>query len=185
MKEADTNYLGALTDLFCPMSKKRVKDRGLCEADENKYVERLSHALEATGTLDRIALGCFEHYTNLHRHDATFKRYIKANEWLVAYDVLSGAMRSEREYGVLQYLSYTLVPFFPLFQERGGPRVERPKADWEVSLPTSMLVLVEGARANVSLSGMSRRVQTRRYTNHSRDRCAQATHAQLGTSATL
>ena len=26
------------------MSKKRVKDRGLCEADENKYVERLSHA---------------------------------------------------------------------------------------------------------------------------------------------
>jgi chromosome transmission fidelity protein 18 len=149
MKEADTNYLGVLTDLFCPMSKKRVKDHGLCEADENKYVERLSHALEATGTLDRIALGCFEHYANLHRHDATFKRYIKANEWLVAYDVLSGAMRSEREYGVLQYLSYTLVPFFPLFQERGGPRVERPKADWEVGFPTSMLVLDEGARANV------------------------------------
>jgi chromosome transmission fidelity protein 18 len=143
MKEADTNYLGVLTDLFCPMSKKRVKDRGLCEADENKYVERLSHALQATGMLDRIALGCFEHYANLHRHDATFARYIKANEWLVAYDVLSGAMRSEREYGVLQYLSYTLVPFFPLFQERGGPRVERPKADWEVSSPTSTLVLVE------------------------------------------
>ena len=149
MKEADTNYLGVLTDLFCPMSKKRVKDRGLCEADENKYVERLSHALDGTGMLDRIALGCFEHYANLHRHDATFKRYIKANEWLVAYDVLSGAMRSEREYGVLQYLSYTLVPFFPLFQERGGPRVERPKADWEVGLSISMLVLVEGARANI------------------------------------
>ena len=48
MKEADTNYLGVLTDLFCPMSKKRVKDRGLCESDENKYVERLSHALDAT-----------------------------------------------------------------------------------------------------------------------------------------
>ncbi len=53
-----------------------------------------------------------------------FARYIKANEWLVAFDVLSGAMHSEREYGVLQYLSYTLVPVFPLFQERGGPRVE-------------------------------------------------------------
>lgn len=132
MKEADANYLNVLTDLFCPMSKKRVKERGMGEAEETKYVERLSHALEATGTLDRVALGCFEHYANLHQHDATFARYKKANEWLVAYDVLSGSMRAEREYGVLQYLSYTLVPFFPLFQERGGPRVERPKADWEV-----------------------------------------------------
>ncbi|KAF8478472.1 P-loop containing nucleoside triphosphate hydrolase protein [Russula ochroleuca] len=131
MKEADANYLSALTDLFCPMSKKRVKERGLCEADEIKYVERLSHAIEATGVLDRVALGCFEHYANLHRHDATFARYMKANEWLVTYDVLSGTMYTEREYGVQQYLSYTLVPFFPLFQERGGPRVERPKADWE------------------------------------------------------
>jgi chromosome transmission fidelity protein 18 len=135
MKEADANYLSALTDLFCPMSKKRVKERGLCEADEIKYVERLSHAIEATGVLDRVALGCFEHYANLHRHDATFARYMKANEWLVTYDVLSGTMYTEREYGVQQYLSYTLVPFFPLFQERGGPRVERPKADWEVGLP--------------------------------------------------
>jgi chromosome transmission fidelity protein 18 len=117
------------------MNKKCVKERGLCEADEIKYVERLSHAIEATGVLDRVALGCFEHYANLHRHDATFARYMKANEWLVTYDVLSGTMYTEREYGVHQYLSYTLVPFSPLFQERGGPRVERPKADWEVSLP--------------------------------------------------
>lgn len=41
-------------------------------------------------------------------------------------------MRSEREYGLLPYLSYTLVPFYPLFNERGGSKVERPKADWEV-----------------------------------------------------
>ena len=140
MKEADANYLSVLTDLFCPMSKKRVKERGLCEADENKYVERLSHAIEATGVLERIAQGCFEHYANLHRHDATFARYKKANEWLVAFDVLSSAMRTEREYAVQPYLSYSLVPFFPLFQERGGLRVERPKAEWEVGL--SMLALV-------------------------------------------
>ena len=138
MKEADTNYLNVLTDLFCPMSKKRVKDHGMGEAEENKYVERLSHALEGTGTLDRIALGCFEHYANLHQHDASFARYMKANEWLVAFDVLSGSMRTEQEYGVLQYLPYTLVPFFPLFQERGGPRVERPKADWEVRLTAAI-----------------------------------------------
>ncbi|KAH9981098.1 P-loop containing nucleoside triphosphate hydrolase protein [Lactifluus volemus] len=163
MKEADANYLHVLTDLFCPMSKKRVKERGMCEADENKYVERLSHALEATGTLDRIALGCFEHYANLHRHDATFARYKKANEWLVTYDVLSGSMRAEREYGVLQYLSYTLVPFFPLFQERGGPRVERPKADWEWHVKT---------RANEEIyKSLARavRVSNARFTGHFRD----------------
>lgn len=45
---------------------------------------------------------------------------------------MSGEMRTEREYAMLQYLPYTLVSFYPLFQERGAPKVERPKADWEV-----------------------------------------------------
>lgn len=44
-------------------------------------------------------------------------------------------MRSEREYALMPYLSYAVVPFFPLFAERGGPKVERPRADWEVRLP--------------------------------------------------
>jgi hypothetical protein len=52
-------------------------------------------------------------------------------------------MRAEREYGVLQYLPYALVPFFALFQERGAPRVERPKADWEVGIRSSMISLLE------------------------------------------
>ncbi|KAI0273411.1 P-loop containing nucleoside triphosphate hydrolase protein [Gloeopeniophorella convolvens] len=163
MKEADANYLTVLTDLFCPMSKKRVKERGMGEADEAKYVDRLSRALDATGALDRVALGCFEHYANLHQHDATFARYIKANEWLVTYDMLSGSMRAEREYGVLQYLSYALVPFFPLFQERGGPRVERPKADWEWYVKT---------RANEEIyKSLAKAVRTgnARSTGHFRD----------------
>ena len=42
-------------------------------------------------------------------------------------------MKNEREYALLPYLSYLIVPFYPLFRERGGERVERPKADWEVS----------------------------------------------------
>lgn len=41
-------------------------------------------------------------------------------------------MRSEREYSLMPYLAYSLVPFHPLFNERGGVKVERPKADWEV-----------------------------------------------------
>ncbi|KAI0053851.1 P-loop containing nucleoside triphosphate hydrolase protein [Auriscalpium vulgare] len=136
MKEADSNYLSVLNDFFSPMSKKRVKERGLGELDEQKYIDRLSRAADATGALDRIALGCFEHYANTHQHDATFARYVKANEWLVAYDVLSGSLRAEREYAILPYLSYSLVAFYPLFQERGGHRVERPKADWENHVKT-------------------------------------------------
>ncbi|TFY71375.1 hypothetical protein EVG20_g1639 [Dentipellis fragilis] len=131
MKEADTSFLTVLNNLFSPMTKKRVKELGLGEEDEARYVDRLSRELDGSGMLDRIATGCFEHYAHTHQHDATFARYLKANEWLVAYDVLSGAMRAEREYALLPYLSYMLVPFYPLFQERGGARVERPKADWE------------------------------------------------------
>ncbi|KAA1469409.1 hypothetical protein DENSPDRAFT_796002 [Dentipellis sp. KUC8613] len=131
MKEADTSFLTVLNNLFSPMTKKRVKELGLGEEDEARYVDRLSRELDGSGMLDRVATGCFEHYAHTHQHDATFARYLKANEWLAAYDVLSGAMRAEREYALLPYLSYMLVPFYPLFQERGGARVERPKADWE------------------------------------------------------
>lgn len=77
--------------------------------------------------------GCFEHYTNLRKHDGNFERYLRANEWLSTFDYMSGEMRVEREYALREYLPYTLVPFYPLFQERSAPKVERPKADWEVS----------------------------------------------------
>ena len=78
------------------------------------------------------SLGCFEHYPNLNKHDSTFVKYSKAVEWLGNYDLLSNGMRSEREYGLIGYLPYMIVPFYPLFQERGAQKVERPKADWEV-----------------------------------------------------
>lgn len=86
-------------------------------------------------------LGCFEHYATLRKHDSNFSHYLKANEWLSSYDLLSGEMRSEREYSSLQYLSYMLVPFYPLFQERGAVKVERPKADWEVRITLRSLTL--------------------------------------------
>lgn len=41
-------------------------------------------------------------------------------------------MYHDGEYSLHQYLSYLLVPFYPLFQERGGQRVEKSQADWEV-----------------------------------------------------
>lgn len=76
--------------------------------------------------------GCFEHYLHLRVHDATFQRYEDAHEWLSTFDIMSGTMRSEKEYALMPYLPYTMVPFFPLFAERGGPKVERPKTNWEV-----------------------------------------------------
>ncbi|GBE81792.1 hypothetical protein BKA93DRAFT_445860 [Sparassis latifolia] len=138
MKGGNTSPSSVLNDLFAPMSRKRAKDLGIGEEEEARYVGRLSREVEDSGSVDKIALGCFEHYANLHQHDGNFSRYLKGNEWLGTFDIMSGEMWSEREYALLQYLPYTLVPFYPLFQERGGPRVERPKADWENYVQTKM-----------------------------------------------
>ncbi|OCH85001.1 P-loop containing nucleoside triphosphate hydrolase protein [Obba rivulosa] len=138
MKEAEASLTTVLNDLFSPLSRKRAKELGLTEDDEARYIGRLSREVEGTGAMDRVAQGCFEHYANLHQHDANFERYMKGQEWLSAYDIMSGEMRSEREYALMQYLSYPLVAFYPLFQERGGPKVERPKADWENYQKTKM-----------------------------------------------
>ncbi|KZV85521.1 P-loop containing nucleoside triphosphate hydrolase protein [Exidia glandulosa HHB12029] len=131
MKEADIAFTAVLNNLFTPMSKRRVKELGLREDEETRYVSRLSREVEATGALDKVYNGCFEHYITLRLQDANLERHQKAAEWLCAYDIMSGTMKSEREYAVLPYLPYMAVPFFPLFNERGAPKVERPKADWE------------------------------------------------------
>jgi chromosome transmission fidelity protein 18 len=149
MKEADASQISVLNDLFCPLQRKRAKDLGMTEGEESRYVGRLARSIESTGASDKVAvggwsainpkktpywstLGCFEHYPNLNKHDSTFVKYSKAIEWLGNYDLLSSGMRSEREYGLMGYLPYMIVPFYPLFQERGAQKVERPKADWEV-----------------------------------------------------
>ncbi|TBU35498.1 P-loop containing nucleoside triphosphate hydrolase protein [Dichomitus squalens] len=130
MKEAEAGQMAVLNDLFAPLSRRRAKEMGVRE-DEPRYVGRLSQAVENCDSLDKVAIGCFEHYANLHRHDASFERYSKGMEWLCRWDVLMGAMRAEREYALLPYMPYPLVAFYPLFQDRGAPKVERPKADWE------------------------------------------------------
>jgi chromosome transmission fidelity protein 18 len=86
----------------------------------------------------RMCQGCFEHYANLRKHDASFTAYHRGEEWLLTFDAFTGAMRNNGDYALMAYLSYPLVAFYPLFQERGGPRVERPKADWEVRSPAQM-----------------------------------------------
>ena len=57
MKEADASQISVLNDLFCPMQKKRVKDLGMTEGEESKYVGRLARTIESTGAPDKVALG--------------------------------------------------------------------------------------------------------------------------------
>jgi chromosome transmission fidelity protein 18 len=57
IKEADTSVTSVLNDLFSPMSRKRVKDLGLTEEQESRYVNRLGRDIEASGSMDKIALG--------------------------------------------------------------------------------------------------------------------------------
>ena len=115
--------------------------------------------------LDDLSLkcfpGCFEHYPNLDKHDSTFVKYSKAIEWLGNYDLLSNGMRSEREYGLMGYLPYMVVPFYPLFQERGAQKVERPKADWEVRQ------LYTSAKGVAVLTSSHRIIRRRRHTRRS------------------
>ena len=41
-------------------------------------------------------------------------------------------MYSDGDFALSPYIPYTLVPFYPLFKERNGQRVERSVVDWEV-----------------------------------------------------
>lgn len=151
IKEADQSFTNVLSDIFSPLSKSRVKDLGLTTDEEARYVERISRGIEGTGSLDKVALGmllrrigsqnftfyilaCFEHYVTLRTHDASFRAYEQAHDWLATYDLTNGAIRADREYGMMPYLSYALTAFHPLFRTKGGAKVERPKVDWEVSV---------------------------------------------------
>ncbi|KAJ7744945.1 P-loop containing nucleoside triphosphate hydrolase protein [Mycena maculata] len=131
MKEADSSMVSVLNSLFTPLTRKRVKELALTEVEESKYVGRLSREIDGCGKESSIAVACFSHYATLRHHDANFSHYEKANEWLVTFDLLSAAMYSDGDFALIQYLPYTLVPFFPLFKERSGQRIERSQADWE------------------------------------------------------
>lgn len=57
MKEGDTSFTSVLGNLFAPLSKKRVKELGMSEGDEGRYVGRLSRDLDASGSVDKVAWG--------------------------------------------------------------------------------------------------------------------------------
>jgi len=57
MKEDDTTIVAVLNSIFSPMSKKRVKELGMTEEQEFRYVNRLSHEIESSGKDAAIANG--------------------------------------------------------------------------------------------------------------------------------
>lgn len=57
MKEGDTTIIAVLNSIFSPMSKKRVKELGMTEEQESRYVNRLSHEIEGSGKDAAIANG--------------------------------------------------------------------------------------------------------------------------------
>lgn len=101
------------------------------EEEEARYVNRLSHTIEGLNNPASIANGCFAHYINCHRHDANLNHYEKAGEWLTTFDSFSSAMYTDGDFALHTYLPYFLVPFHPLFRERGEKRVERDSSDWD------------------------------------------------------
>ncbi|TFK30182.1 P-loop containing nucleoside triphosphate hydrolase protein [Coprinopsis marcescibilis] len=131
MKESDSSVQSVINSLFTALSKKRVKDLGLLDSEERTYIPRLHHEIDACGRETRIATACFGHYATLRHHDASLSRHEKAIHWLTTFDTLSSSMYGEADFSLQHYLPYMLIPFFPLFKERGGERVERNNEDWE------------------------------------------------------
>lgn len=78
-------------------------------------------------------VGCFGHYVTQHQHDSTLSRHLQAANWLTTFDTFSSAMYSDGDFTLSHYLPYTLVSFYHFFNQRGGGKVERNQADWEVS----------------------------------------------------
>ncbi|KAG2747917.1 P-loop containing nucleoside triphosphate hydrolase protein, partial [Suillus brevipes Sb2] len=118
MKEGDTTATSVINEIFAPLSRKRVKELGMGEEEEARYVNRPSHTMEGLNNSASIANGCFAHYINCHRHDANLNHYEKASERLTTFDSFSSAMYTDGDFALHTYLPYFLVPFHPLFRER-------------------------------------------------------------------
>ena len=57
MKETDSTVQSVLNNLFSPLQKKRVREMGLTEEEEARYVGRLSHEVGGAGRDAAIASG--------------------------------------------------------------------------------------------------------------------------------
>jgi chromosome transmission fidelity protein 18 len=93
--------------------------------------------------------------------------------------MLSAEMYSNGDFALSQYLPYTLVPFYPLFQERGGQRVERDQADWDVSVELNQpgLILTRSSFNSIQNLQLTR---TNEEVYKSLTRCLRSASTRLG-----
>ncbi|KAG8969390.1 hypothetical protein FRC03_003081 [Tulasnella sp. 419] len=131
MKESESTAQDVWNDLFKPLSKKRIKDLGMTSQENEKYVGRLCRLIEASGMIDKVMSGCFDHYINLHQQDPSWKRFEAAQEWFGTFDHFASMLRAEQEYALMGYLPYLVTPIHHLFADSGNPKMGRPTADWE------------------------------------------------------
>lgn len=57
MKESESSTISVLNSLFAPMTKKRVKELGIGEEEEARYVGRLSREVESINNPSTVATG--------------------------------------------------------------------------------------------------------------------------------
>ena len=57
MKEGDSSFTAVMSNLFAPLARKRVKELGMSELEESRYVSRLSADIDSSGSVDKVAIG--------------------------------------------------------------------------------------------------------------------------------
>lgn len=57
MKEEDTTLHSVLNNVFTPLTKKRVKELGLTDEEETRYVARLAREIDGSGRDSAVAVG--------------------------------------------------------------------------------------------------------------------------------
>lgn len=57
MKEVDSTVVSVLNNVFTPLSKKRVRELGMTDEEEARYVARLSREIDSAGRDSAVASG--------------------------------------------------------------------------------------------------------------------------------
>ena len=93
-------------------------------------------------------------------------------------------MYNDGDFALHQYLPYTLVPFYPLFNQRGGQQVEWNQADWEVGMDCDLFHTIPLLTDALLLSISKWKRVTKKFWTHSRGVCERLQFDTVATSDT-
>lgn len=142
-KDTGTGLHTVWHSLFVPLSA--PARRQLAIADDGRYVDRLAHEIQASGDMDRLVQGCFEHYPHLKPLDATLDNLSRLHhKWLMWYDQMSKVCgEGGTGYEIMAYMPYGVVAWHAHLAAPSNAlkQVEWPKADYEVGRSEERLKL--------------------------------------------